>query len=279
MVNPFDGPGMSASDRLVATKEEVAQLRSRFEAELARQATKAAKLAASSKLMSGLPVKSARSKRADRAQRRVRSSGGGGTGEEAAAEFLDQSLLGLKPRGKKKKRSALANASNPHHLKNYVPSRLPHSGHHQPNPAQTNGRSQSFLGAPPLRFLSAEVPPRRWKKQYVTPLAPVTNPEDEWICAFCEYELFYGDDAEYRRAVRMRKKVLRRRRRARERAAAAAAGGNSTSKVPDRSMKQEYDDDDDDEDDDEFEADDGVSLTKHNKSKGELNHKDLGAFG
>ena len=40
------------------------------------------------------------------------------------------------------------------------------------------------------------------------------NPADEWVCPFCEYELFYGDEAEYRRAIRNRKKILRRRRRA-----------------------------------------------------------------
>lgn len=51
------------------------------------------------------------------------------------------------------------------------------------------------------------------------------HPSEEWICAFCDYELFYGEDPVYRRAVRSRKKILKRRRRARERAAAAAAGG------------------------------------------------------
>jgi hypothetical protein len=55
----------------------------------------------------------------------------------------------------------------------------------------------------------------------------LTNPAEEWICAFCEYSLFYGDDQEYRRAIRNRKKILRRRRRARERAAAAASGNSS----------------------------------------------------
>lgn len=176
--------------------------------------------------MKSSPARSGRRKRPDRAQQRARTTAtpGGARGGDQTAEFLDQSALGIKPRGKKKKRSALANASNPHHLRNYVPSRLPHSG--QTNPSQT---SQNYLGPLPMRFLSAEIPPRRRKKAQTPPPMPqLTNPADEWICAFCEYELFYGDDQDYRRAVRNRKKILRRRRRARERAAAAASGTSTT---------------------------------------------------
>jgi hypothetical protein len=227
----FIGAFISASERLIATKEEVAMLRSRFEAELARQAAKAAKLAAASKLISSLPQKG----RSKRAEQRARTAGIlGGKGDQSA-EFLDQALSSMKGRGKKKKRSAMANASNPHHLRNYVPSRLPHSG--QTNIAQT----QNYLGLFPLRFLSAEIPPSRRKKaQNVTPIPQLTNPADEWICPFCEYELFFGDDQDYRRTVRLRKKVLRRRRRARERAAAAASG-NSTAKGRDMSTSSNED--------------------------------------
>lgn len=207
-------------------------LRNRFEAELARQAAKAAKLAAANKMMASLPVKGGRSKRAGRAQQRARTITAG-KGDEQTAEFLDQTLSGIKPRGgKKKKRSALANASNPHHLRNYVPSRLPHSG--QTNVSQTNANAQTYIGPLPLRFLSAEIPPRRRKKsQRAQPTPLLTNPADEWICAFCEYDLFYGDEQGYRRAVRSRKKILRRRRRARERAAAAASG-NSMAKAAEK---------------------------------------------
>jgi hypothetical protein len=146
-----------------------------------------------------------------------------------------------KPRGKKKKRSALANAANPHHLKNYVPSRLPHSG--QTTTGPVNVHSQSFLGSPLLRFLSAEIPPRRRKKSVVTPTTLTTNPMDEWVCPLCDYRLFYGGVQAYRRAVKMRKKILRRRRRARERAAAAASG----SKLADRNSPNqgEYEEDGD----------------------------------
>jgi len=257
----------AAADRLIATKEEVAMLRNRFEAELARQANKAAKIAAANRLMSSLPAKGSRSKRPDRAQHKARTLPGS-KGVEQTAEFLDQTLTGSKARGgKKKKRSALANASNPHHLRNYVPSRLPSSGHTNSN--QANANVQNYLGPMPLRFLSAEIPPRRRKKAPgVQPTSQLTNPTDEWICAFCEYALFYGDELEYRRAIRNRKKILRRRRRARERAAAAASG-NSTAKATEKNglANDDYDE--------LFEPDEVPQPPQHKQTKwkGDL-HKD-----
>src|SRR5215471_3323916 len=96
------GAFISASERLISTKEEVAMLRSRFEAELARQAAKAAKLAAANKLISSLPQKG-RTKRAERTQQRARATGIlGGKGANDSAEFLDQALSSMKGRGKKK---------------------------------------------------------------------------------------------------------------------------------------------------------------------------------
>ncbi|KAJ6568376.1 hypothetical protein DFH09DRAFT_1467334 [Mycena vulgaris] len=230
----------STADRLIATKEEVAMLRGRFEAELARQAAKAAKLAAANKLMAALPTtKATRQKRAGRTQTRARTATNTTTttttsnstvppGPKGELDMDQAALMGLKPRGKKKKRSALANASNPHHLRNYVPSRLPHSGTPSAGAGAAGGgaqqslNAQNYLGPPPLRFLSADIPPKRRRgrgKKAPAPAgdAPVlTNPAEEWICAFCEYQLFYADDAQHRRAVRSRKKILRRRRRARE---------------------------------------------------------------
>lgn len=233
-----------AADRLISTKEEVAVLRKRFEAELARQAKKAADAAAANRKVSTSTTSKARStKRTERehAQQRARTIAGSGKGGNQVVEPQDPqaaaaAAIGMKAKGsKKKKRSALANASNPHHLKNYVPSRLPSQGN--ANQAQVN--AQNSIGPLPLRFLSAEIPPRRGKKATAaapgvvpTPaLMQLTNPAEEWVCAFCEYSLFYGDEVGYRRAVRNRKKILKRRRRARERAAAAASG-TSTVKVP-----------------------------------------------
>lgn len=231
----------ATADRLISTKEEVIMLRNRFEAELARQATKAAKIAAASRLMASLPAKGSRSKRADRVQQKARAITNG-KGEEPVAESADQMLTGIKTRGgKKKKRSALANASNPHHLRNYVPSRLP-SSTQTVAPNQPNVNAQNYLGPIPLRFLTAEIPPRRKKTPAVQPVSQLTNPAEEWICAFCEYSLFYGDDQGYRKAIRNRKKILRRRRRARERAAAAASG-HSTVKAAEKneSANDDYD--------------------------------------
>ncbi|KAI0085734.1 hypothetical protein BDY19DRAFT_986869 [Irpex rosettiformis] len=205
----------ATSDRLVATKEEVSSLHARFEAELSRQAAKAAEAARqTTAMLSG-----------SSATKRPAKQGRTSTvrGIDTKATPLEQSL-GVTPQktGKKKKRSALANASNPHHLRNYVPSRLPNSG--QTNAAQALQNAQNLLTPLPMRFLSADVPPRRRKKSPVANISPLTSPIEEWICPFCEYDLFYGDDADYQRAVNNRKKILKRRRRARERAAAAASG-------------------------------------------------------
>ncbi|CCA71371.1 hypothetical protein PIIN_05310 [Serendipita indica DSM 11827] len=151
----------------------------------------------------------------------------------------DQSLFG-KNRQKKKKRSALANASNPHHLRNYVPSRLPQQA---PPMTQASLAAANFLSPPPLRFLSAQIPPRRRKRDMTRSVAlsaTLVSPIDEWICATCEYSLFYGDENAFRKAVRNRKRILLRRRKARERAAAAA--GTIAPAIPDKSANIEHPD-------------------------------------
>lgn len=214
----------ATSDRLVATKQEVLALRNRFENELARQAAKVTKAAADAKQAALTASKGAKSKRGEKTQQRALK--GAAESEDQSAEFLE--MPGGKGKGsKKKKRNALAIASNPHHRKNYVPSRLPSSG--QVNVVQANANAQNMLGPLPLRFLSAQIPPRRRKKaNTVTPTAQIVNPADEWICPRCEYSLFYGEGSEYRQAVKNRKHILRRRRRAQER----AAGGLNASKTP-----------------------------------------------
>lgn len=284
-------------------------LRKRFETELARQASKAAKAAigstgtggkATAKATGGRGKKERQDRdreRAEKAQQRVAktvpaavASSGGVTGkggeQPSAASYPASSNVpnstpssgggsgggaesgagagapggGTKTKAKKKKRSALANASNPHHLRNYVPSRLPHTGDGV-NGGKGNTNANSTGGWQlPLLFLSSEIPPRRrdrGKKASVpigsAPLIQLTQPSEEWICAFCEYDLFYGNDVAYRRAVRSRKKILRRRRRARERAAAAASGvvaGLSGAKAPPPPPpSEEYDDGYDEMDD------------------------------
>ncbi|RDB23424.1 hypothetical protein Hypma_008917 [Hypsizygus marmoreus] len=242
----------ATADRLIATKEEVATLRSRFEAELARQASKAAKMAAASRLMAKGGA-GAGAGGGGRGKKRIAGSGTGagknnGTASMTAGAIEDTATgTGTKPKsggGKKKKRSALANASNPHHLRNYVPSRLPSAASFPSAAVQQQQQYGGTVSPLALRFLSADIPPRRRKSPSTQSgngngngntnggtngnLTNLTNPADEWICAFCEYALFYGEKdgvgGGYRKAVRGRKKILKRRRRARERAARAARG-------------------------------------------------------
>lgn len=281
----------ATSKRLVTTKEEVAALRKRFEAELTRQAAKAAKLAATHRLATARGARG--TKRPERVKQRARAGTNTARGgDDRQAGFLEpaqgsrpgsaqqptspgrQQHTAIpplhsppptsKPHGKKKKkRSALANASNPHHLRNYVPSRLPHS-----SPAAGSGAAGAGqlcgpfdLSPFPLRFLAADIPPRRGKRgnrnlavPAETPGQPggqsLTNPADEWICSMCEHELFYGDDAAFRRAVRNRKKILSRRRRALERARGGArkkGGGGGNVGAVGRGDDGESDEDDDED--------------------------------
>jgi len=149
------------------------------------------------------------------------------TVQDAETAAVSKSPGPTKTSGKKKKRSALANASNPHHLRNYVPSRIPNQG--LLSAAQLGANAQNMLSPLPLIFLSAEIPARRGAQQRASAGAAsqLANPAEEWICPACEYRLFYGEEQGYRMGVRNRKKILKRRRRARERAAAAANGSGT----------------------------------------------------
>jgi hypothetical protein len=251
----------TAADRLITTKEEIVTLRKRFEAEVDHQAARAAKLTLAASDGGKSQAKTGRAKRErqererDRAARaaRQKKAKSSTTNGEQTPELVDSQIvapaavMGIEAGGKvkskaskKKKRSTLANASNPHHLRNYVPSRLPHSG-----PVDGSHVNVNNIWPLPVRFLSAEIPAkgRRSGRKAVSssPLVQVTPPAEEWICAFCEYDLFYGDEAVYRKAVRNRKKILRRRRRAAERAAAAASGGNTVAKTLPPPVDEEYD--------------------------------------
>jgi len=58
---------------------------------------------------------------------------------------------------------------------------------------------------------------------------------DEWLCLFCEYQLFYGEEPALYRAVRKRKGVLKVRQKAKDRAMKATQGrtnANSTTAPP-----------------------------------------------
>jgi len=223
-VRLFDGVS-SASERLLATRTEYTVLYDRFENEVVRQAEKAAENAKARVVTSTGAVGVAGAKRGERAVRKARAVASVQDMETPAAS---KSPSSTKTPRKKKKRSALANASNPHHLRNYVPSRIPNPSHL--SAAQIGANAQNLLSPLPLLFLSAQIPPRRGARQQRQPMAAasqLTNPAEEWICPTCEYRLFYGDSQGYGIGVRNRKKILKRRRRARERAAAAANGSGT----------------------------------------------------
>ncbi|KAL7343894.1 tRNA guanine-N1-methyltransferase [Rhodotorula toruloides] len=115
----------------------------------------------------------------------------------------------------KKKRSAHANALNVHHRDNYVPSRLPST------PQQTHDGSTSahMLSWPASDEALASAGPYAGTCGGGHFCGP-----DEWLCLFCEYELFYGEEPLLLKAVRKRKGVLKVRKQARERASKAAQG-------------------------------------------------------
>ncbi|EGF98041.1 uncharacterized protein MELLADRAFT_69605 [Melampsora larici-populina 98AG31] len=152
----------------------------------------------------------------------------------------------------KKKRSAHANANNIHHRDNYVPSRLP-TTHQQ----TTTVAGQGVLGTElaTMDLLAKDYDPTGTRSSlhpFIDPNLSVlregdteTSPSanngshsqlgssaiakffvepDEWICGFCEYELWFGEELSLIKVIKNRKMILRRRKRAKERAARAAAG-------------------------------------------------------
>ncbi len=197
----------------------------RFEHELEQQREKVAESAKESTTASGGSSGEGATvaKRNEPATRKARTITQ--TVQDAETLAVSKSPSSTKMSGKKK-RSALANASNPHHLRNYVPSRIPNQG--LLSAAQLGANTQNMLSPLPLVFLSAQIPPRRGTPQRPSVVASqLTSQGEEWICPACEYRLFYGDEQGYRIGVRNRKKILKRRRRARERAAAAANGSGT----------------------------------------------------
>ncbi|KAI9440435.1 hypothetical protein H4582DRAFT_1936826 [Lactarius indigo] len=231
----------TASERLVATRAEYTVLYDRFEDEVVRQAEKAAENAKATAAIGAGAVGVAGTKRGERAVRKARAVVAQSM-QDTETPVASKSPSLTKTSGKKKKRSALANASNPHHLRNYVPSRVPNPSHL--SAAQIGANTQNLLSPLPLVFLAAQIPARRGAQQRpMAAASQLANPAEEWICPTCEYRLFYGDEQGYRMGVRNRKKILKRRRRARERAAAAANGSGTGVGV--HGKGSEFDDEED----------------------------------
>lgn len=81
---------------------------------------------------------------------------------------------------------------------------------------------------PPTRFLNAK-PGRKESsgangRRRETPRPAADPTDEEYVCCFCEYDLFFGSDQAMDKAVRRRKKVLERRQKAQEKAKGVMAG-------------------------------------------------------
>ncbi|XAO26195.1 hypothetical protein I312_105029 [Cryptococcus bacillisporus CA1280] len=136
-----------------------------------------------------------------------------------------------KKKSKKKKRSVLANQSNPHHVDNYP---------YEPWPNHFD-----LISPPSMRFLAtrpqrATVPLPGAPQRRVT----VRPSEEDYICCFCEYDLYYGSEKARKRAIRRRRRELKRKEAIKAKAKNVAEGKGV---LKDDS---EEDDDDDECDDD-----------------------------
>ncbi|WWC71501.1 uncharacterized protein I206_105459 [Kwoniella pini CBS 10737] len=146
-----------------------------------------------------------------------------------------------KKKPKKKKRSVLANQSNPHHVDNYRPSRTvsPHGDPYEPYASH-----MSLFNPPPIMFLATR-PKRRVTNsngEEVMMNMDIRPNEDDFICCFCEYDLYYSTEAQRKKAIRRRRKEIKRKELIKSKAKNVAEG------------EDEYDDE---EDDDAFAGDDG----------------------
>ncbi|GAA5972388.1 hypothetical protein JCM11641_002435 [Rhodosporidiobolus odoratus] len=136
-----------------------------------------------------------------------------------------------KPKKKgRKKRSAHANAHNMHHRDNYVPSRLP----------KQDSSHQSESSTPLLTSWPASAEAVAEAGEYASTCGGghFCSP-DEYVCLFCEYELFYGEESLLLKAIRKRKGVLSRRKKAKDRAMKATQGGANGAPATDAGGQEE----------------------------------------
>ncbi|WVQ95029.1 hypothetical protein IAU59_002121 [Kwoniella sp. CBS 9459] len=149
-----------------------------------------------------------------------------------------------KKKPKKKKRSVLANQSNPHHVDNYRPSRTvsPHS-----DPYEPYSHHLSLFAPPSMPFLA--VRPRT----NFNPDGPfVVRPaEDDYICSFCEFDLYYGSEKSRRLAIRRRKREIKRKETIKNKARNVAEGRGKLNENDDED-DEDYGSGDEDEDEDDF---------------------------
>ncbi|RXK35069.1 hypothetical protein M231_07689 [Tremella mesenterica] len=148
-----------------------------------------------------------------------------------------------KKKPKKKKRSVLANQSNPHHVDNYRSNRVFTP---QNEPFESYASHANMLFPPPMRFLSAR--PRRKTAPLpgAPPIVPIRPAEDEYTCCFCDYALFFGSEKLRKWAIRERRREIKKKDVIKQKAKNVAEG-----KPMNDGQEDDYDDDDDCEDDEE----------------------------
>lgn len=144
----------------------------------------------------------------------------GGTSSTSQVAGDDGAAGKVPPKKGKKKRSAYANANNVHHRQNYVPSRLPASV-----PKKANEADEILTGPAVAAGLGdASVP-------VLTDASAFNMGADEWMCLFCEYELWYGSKPQLLGCLKKRKKVLKVRQKALDRAK-GTIDGTAKKKAP-----------------------------------------------
>ena len=132
------------------------------------------------------------------------------------------------------------------------PSRIPgtHGDPLEPYPWHDN-----LLFPPSMAFLSAR-PASRTRSDDVqvdaAGVAPMTvrPAEDDYLCTFCEYALYYGTEAERKRAIRMRRRELKRKQTIKNRARNVAEGKGKGNLGREEEDEEEWDEEDECEDGD-----------------------------
>ncbi|OCF75928.1 hypothetical protein I204_03225 [Kwoniella mangroviensis CBS 8886] len=194
------------------------------------------------------PMSQSQSK--DSNETKTTATGGGGGGG------------GGKKKPKKKKRSVLANQSNPHHVDNYRPSRTvsPHGDPYEPYSSHL-----SLFNPPPMVFLATRTRHKPKALQASNELTvnndinvdynPDIRPnEDDFICCFCEYDLYYSTESMRKKAIRKRKKEIKRKEMIKNKAKNVAEGKKSSLR-----NESDYDSQEEDEEDEEEEDEDGFA--------------------
>lgn len=123
----------------------------------------------------------------------------------------------------RRKRAAYANSLNVHHRDNYVPSRAPVVPTHIQSTHALNGTDSTL--PPPLTSWPASeeaIAAAASSRRKSTSSRAFFADSDEWLCAWCDYEIMFSADIS--KAVKKRKKLLRIRKQAEERASRAANG-------------------------------------------------------